>query len=227
MNEAYAILDSFLAEQNSAVDRLSATSLGFRASKTLRPDWLGDFVRSLIGNRDAFRLLWHEGLGRELVKLAGFVAFGVSASPKLETRLAEGRKERGDDLKAKLRTAGRKGQRSGQDVSGHHELLVRAGKAFDTRRTRRKGRLARHCEVAFVLRGYIRARCGFTPTPRELTAILEAGQLACGMPDYVDSDLLGRNMKSFEKRNRAHCARLQEEAVSIVEGRIPVTALRS
>jgi hypothetical protein len=218
VDQAKNTLDSWLAEQNAAIGQLSASSLGFSASK-LRPDWLAAFRQSLLDNGDATRLV------RELLPkcrfpaLAVFVVLGVSTP--IEARLNADIDERGDKLKSRLRVSARKRKRSGQEnLADHYKLLVNAGHAFDTRR---RG-LAEYCEVALVIREYLYARSGLRPTPRELAAVLEAGLVASGKPKFwqkLDYDLLGRNLKNFEKKHEARCAFVRKMSIDIIEGKVP------
>ncbi len=216
MDQANTILDSWLAEQNTRINQLSASSLGFSASK-LRSDWLAAFLQSLLDNRDAARLV-RELLPRcRVLALAVFVILGVST--QLETRLLADVNERGEKLKSRLRRSARKARKSGQGVSTHHQILLNADRAFDTRR---QG-LAEYCEVAFVLREYLHARCGLKPTPRELAAVLEAGLVASGNPKFyqkVDYDLLARNLKNFEKRSEIRCASIRKTCLDVIEGKV-------
>ncbi|SRR6266403_466326 len=218
MDQADAILDSWLAEQNARINQLSAGSLGFSASK-LRPDWLASFLQSLLDNRDAARLVQELLPKCRVPALAVFVVLGVST--QLKSRLIADVNERGGKLKSRLRTSARRGRRSGQeDLATYYKLLVNAGRAFDTQR---KG-LAEYCEVALVLREYLHARCGLKPTSRELAAVLEAGLAASGMPKFyqkVDYDLLARNLRNLEKRHQSHCAFVRKICLDVIEGHVP------
>jgi len=92
MDQADAILDSWLAEQNARINQLSAGSLGFSASK-LRPDWLASFLQSLLDNRDAARLVQELLPKCRVPALAVFVVLGVST--QLKSRLIADVNERG------------------------------------------------------------------------------------------------------------------------------------
>src|SRR5258706_1449142 len=121
MDQADAILDSWLAEQNARINQLSAGSLGFSASK-LRPDWLASFLQSLLDNRDATRLVQELLPKCRVPALAIFVILGVST--QLDRRLIADAGERGDQFKSRLRTSARKGRRSGQvDLATNFKIL--------------------------------------------------------------------------------------------------------
>lgn len=217
MDQAEHILDSWLAEQNTAVAQLSASGLGFSASK-LRPDWFASFLQSLLENGDATRLVRELLPKCRIPALAVFVVLGVSTP--IESRLNADVDERGEKLKSRLRVSARKRKRSGQgNLADYYKLLVNAGQAFDTRR---KG-LAEYCEVALVIREYLLARSGLKPTARELAAVLEAGLTSSGKPKFwqkLDYDLLGRNLRNFAKRHEAHCAFVRKMSIDIIEGKV-------
>jgi len=177
-------LSPWIEAQEASIGKLSSEI------RLAQPGWYRAFTRSLEENPDAERLRTEILPRCQGERLAMFVVQAVAG--RLDERLLELTRKRGEDLRKTVYPAARK-ERSAEART----FVERAGKAFDVRR---QG-LAEYSFSALIIERYLTFRSGTKPTARELALLFKAGLAVAGRPAHlqtVDYDRLRRNLKNYE-----------------------------